>query len=139
MPVIINSEEMETRRGEGWVEITLADPQIIGTPAMTARRWIFEPGASGPEWIQGDVDQLLYVIRGSGLAVVNGQEFQLNEESLLWVEPGEHYCFIGGDGPGNFTRLCPRSVINDSDPQLHCYQLGAGQNAYPRCRRNLWE
>ena len=97
MPVIVNSEEMATRRGKGWVEITLADTQTIGAPAMVARRWIFEPGARGPELVQGNVDQLLYVIRGSGLAVVNGQEFRLSQESLLWVEPGERYCFIGGD------------------------------------------
>ena len=97
MPVIVNSEEMVTRRGEGWAEIILADTQTIGAPAMVARRWIFEPGARGPELVQGNVDQLLYVIRGSGLAVVNGQEFRLSQESLLWVEPGERYCFIGGD------------------------------------------
>lgn len=98
MPVIVNSEEMVTRRSEGWVEITLADTQIIGAPAMVARRWIFESGGRGPELVQDDVDQLLYVIRGSGLALVSGQEFQLDEESVLWVEPGEHYCFIGGSG-----------------------------------------
>ena len=97
MPVIVNSEEMVTSRGEGWAEITLADTQTIGAPAMVARRWVFEPGARGPELVQGNVDQLLYVIRGSGLAVVSGQEFQLGEESLLWVESGERYCFIGGD------------------------------------------
>lgn len=97
MPVIVNSEEMITRRGAGWTEITLADARIIGAPAMVARRWVFEPGAQGPELVQGDVDQLLYVIRGSGLALVNGEEFQLDEESVLWLEPGEHYCFIGSD------------------------------------------
>jgi quercetin dioxygenase-like cupin family protein len=97
MPVIVNSEEMVTRRGEGWTEITLADTQTIGAPAMVARRWVFEPGARGPELVRGEVDQLLYIIRGSGLAVVNGQEFRLSEESVLWVESGERYCFIGGD------------------------------------------
>lgn len=97
MPVIINSEEMATRRGEGWTEVTLADTPAIGAAAMVARRWVFEPGAQGPERVQGEVDQLLYVIRGSGLALVNGQEFRLSQESLLWVEPGERYRFIGGD------------------------------------------
>jgi quercetin dioxygenase-like cupin family protein len=97
MPLIVNAEEMVTRQGEGWAEITLADTQTIGAPAMVARRWIFEPGARGPGLVQGNVDQLLYIIRGSGLAVVNGQEFQLGQESLLWVEPGEPYYFIGGD------------------------------------------
>jgi quercetin dioxygenase-like cupin family protein len=97
MPIIINPEAMPvTRQGEGWAEITLADAQTIGAPAMVARRWVLGPGARGPELVQGEVDQLLYVIRGSGLAVVNGQEFRLSEESLLWLEPGESYQFIGG-------------------------------------------
>lgn len=96
MPVIIEAHEMITRRGEGWVEITLADAQTIGAPAMVARRWVLEPGARGPELVQGEVDQLLYVIRGSGLAIVNGQEFTLNDESVLWLEPGERYHFSSG-------------------------------------------
>ena len=97
MPVIVNSEEMITRRGEGWIEITLADTQTIGTPAMVARRWVFEPGAWGPKLVQGEVDQLLYVIRGSGKAIVNGEEFLLADESVLWLEPGERYQFVGGE------------------------------------------
>lgn len=98
MPIIINEEAMSiTHRGEGWTEITLADTHTIGAPAMVARRWVFEPGARGPESVHGEVDQLLYVIRGSGLAMVNGQAFRLSKESLLWVEPGERYCFIGGE------------------------------------------
>ena len=96
MPVIVNSEEMITHRGEGWIEITLADTQTIGAPAMVARRWVFESGAYGPELIQGNADQLLYVIRGSGKAIVNGEEFLLADESVLWLEPGERYQFVGG-------------------------------------------
>jgi quercetin dioxygenase-like cupin family protein len=97
MPVIVNSEVMQTKQGRDWTEITLADAQTIGAPAMVARRWVLAPGATGPELVQGDVDQLLYVIRGSGLALVNGREFPLDEESLLWVEAGERYHFVGGD------------------------------------------
>ena len=96
MPVIVNSEEMLTRQGEGWTEITPTDTQTIGTPAMMARRWVFESGARGPELVQGDVDQLLYVIRGSGKAIVNREEFLLADESMLWLEPGERYQFIAG-------------------------------------------
>ena len=95
MPIIVNPEEMKVNRtGEGWLEIILADSQTIGAPAMVARRWVLEPGARGPELIQGDADQLLYVIRGRGLAIVDGEEFSLDEESVLWLEPGEHYQFM---------------------------------------------
>ncbi len=99
MPIIVNSEDMKiTRQGEGWTEITLADSQTIGAPAMVARRWLLEPGARGPEQTQGDADQLLYVIRGSGAAIVDGRKFPLaGGESILWLEPGEQYRFIAGE------------------------------------------
>ena len=97
MPIIVDAEKTQaTRKGEGWIEITIADAETIGAPAMVARRWAIEPHAQGPELVQGDVDQLLYVIRVSGTAVVDVKEFTLNDESVLWLEPGERYHFIAG-------------------------------------------
>ena len=98
MPIIVNADETKvTRTGPGWTEVTLADAQNIGAPAMIACRWVIEPGAQGPELVQGEVDQLLYVIQGNGLAIVDGQEFPLDDESVLWVEPGERYHFVAGE------------------------------------------
>ena len=64
--------------------------------AMLARRWIFDPGMEGPKNTQGDHVQLLYVISGSGKAIVDGQSFELDHESVLWLEPGETYHFVAG-------------------------------------------
>ena len=64
---------------------------------MVARRWTLEPNATGPMLTQGDSEQLLYVIRGSGIALVNGEELPLDRESVLWLEPGEKYQFVAGD------------------------------------------
>ncbi|MFQ5611083.1 MAG: hypothetical protein ACE5H9_03025 [Anaerolineae bacterium] len=98
MPIIINAQDTHlTRRGAGWQEITLADARTIGAPAMVARRWRLEPGASGPDLEQGDAEQLLYVIRGGGAALVDGQALPLSTESVLWLEPGERYRFIAGE------------------------------------------
>jgi len=97
MPIIVNREDVKTTsQGEGWRELTVADSETFGAPAMIAKRWQFEPGAGGPELVLGDVDQLLYVIRGSGTAVVDGVEMALTEESILWLEPGEKYRFVAG-------------------------------------------
>lgn len=97
MPILVNPEDVKvTGRGDGWTEMTIADSQTFGAPAMIARRWLFEPGAKGPEKVQEDVDQLLYVIRGSGSAVVDGVTMPLNDESMLWLEPGERYQFVAG-------------------------------------------
>jgi quercetin dioxygenase-like cupin family protein len=97
MPTLINPDQMTTAEtGEGWVDLSLAEPGITGTSAMVAHRWTLQPGVTGPERIHGDVDQLLYVIRGSGKAIVDGQVFALDHESILWLEPGETYHFVAG-------------------------------------------
>jgi len=97
MPNLVSSDDMVvTKSGEGWRELTLADAQTFGATAMIARRWEFEPGARGPQWQHGDSDQLLFVIRGSGQAIVNGEPLGLSEESMLWLEPGESYQFVAG-------------------------------------------
>ena len=98
MPIIVKAEETKiVRQGEGWKLIGLADETTFGAPAMIARRWVLDPGARGPELRHSDSDQLLYVIRGDGAAEVDGQTLVLSEESVLWLEPGELYRFIGGD------------------------------------------
>ena len=95
MPIIVNTEDtVVTRQGDGWMEITLTDAGMIGEPVMVARRWLLKPNAKGPELVHNDTDQLLYVIRGSGSAIVNGEEMLLSDESVLWLEPGERYQFI---------------------------------------------
>ncbi len=97
MPIFVNRDEFRiNRQGEGWVEITLADGQIIGEPAMTARRWSFEPETTGPVLEHGQVEQLLYVISGEGVAWVNDTLLPLEPETVLWLEPGDRYQFKSG-------------------------------------------
>jgi quercetin dioxygenase-like cupin family protein len=98
MPVILQADETKViRQGDGWQEIALADTNTFGAEAMIARRWVLESGARGPELVHGQADQLLYVIRGEGTAVVDNQPFPLTEESILWLEPGEIYQFVAGE------------------------------------------
>lgn len=97
MPIIINAENAIITQGAGWTRFTVADAELIGAPAMVTHRWIFEPEARGPKFEQGDTDQLLYVIRGSGKTIVNGEQMPLTGESVLWVEPGERYQFVAGE------------------------------------------
>ncbi len=97
MPTLIDLDQMQTARtGDGWLEVTLADSRATGTAVMVVRRWILQPGAAGPETTHADADQLLYVARGGGKAVVDGKEFPLDHESILWLEPGEGYHFVAG-------------------------------------------
>lgn len=98
MPIIVRPEEMRIhRQEEGWTAITLADSQTISAPAMVARRWSLEPRAIGPQMTQGDAEELLYVIRGSGIALVEGERLPLEPETVLWLEPGDRYQIEAGE------------------------------------------
>jgi quercetin dioxygenase-like cupin family protein len=98
MPTIIGPDDIaDSQTGDGWQVRTVADAAHLGAPAMTARWWTFEPGARGPSQQRGRADEMLYVVRGGGSAVVDGQSFELTDESVLWVEEGETYYFVAGE------------------------------------------
>ena len=105
MPIIIAKDQTVIRQGEGWKEVTLASTQVFDQAAMVARRWVFEAGATGPETTHGDHDQLLYVIAGNGQAMVDGNIFPLDHESVLWIEPGETYHFQAGMNDLSYKHL----------------------------------
>lgn len=98
MPIILKPEDMEVEIAEeGWMKTTLADYKTIGTAAIVAHRWSFEPLACGPEQVHGDSDQLLYVISGDGSVRVNGESLPLGKETLLWLEQGDVFQFLAGE------------------------------------------
>ena len=96
MPKVFDASDRAIEEGKGWMRIILASDQAFGDSVMVAERWIFEPGAQGPERVQGQSDQLLYVIQGNGVAVVDGNELAVEPESMLWLEPGDRYYFEAG-------------------------------------------
>ena len=97
MPTIMQPNETPIlSQGDGWQEIGLTLPDTFAEATLVARRWILAPGARGPQLEQGTHEQLLYVIRGSGIAEVDGEALALSDESMLWLEAGECYCFVAG-------------------------------------------
>lgn len=97
MPIIINPDEMKPpQEGKGWRIQTLADGEDFGVPAMIAKNWQLEPNAVSPQITHDDTEQMLYVIRGSGTAVVGEEHFPLEPETMLWIEPGDEYHFEAG-------------------------------------------
>lgn len=98
MPTILQPEKMQTEASEeGWTKTILADLHTIGTSAIVAHRWSFEPLAHGPQKKHNNTDQLLYIISGSGAAQVNGDRLPLEKETVLWLEQGDVYQFIAGE------------------------------------------
>lgn len=97
MPIIVKNEEKRVQQhADGWEEILLADAEIIGSPALAARHWSFQPNVAGPQIEHGDYDEMLYVISGNGYAWVGDRRFSLAPESLLWLEAGDSYHLEAG-------------------------------------------
>lgn len=102
MPVIVNpveKDETPADQGDGWVIRRIAGRELFGGTAMAAFHWSLAPHAAGPQFEHGDVDEMFYVISGTGAAVIAGRRFTLEAESLLWLESGDAGHFeAGGDG-----------------------------------------
>jgi len=100
MPEFRQAADIEVEdHGEGWTVSVLADRRHVPGMAMIARRWIFEPGAEGPEELwTGPAERFLYVVAGSGRLHSGGGASELERESVVWLEPGDGYRIAAGEG-----------------------------------------
>lgn len=99
MPIIVKPDDMPTKRsGDGWQEIALTGGDVTSDSAMVARRWSLQPNARGPRVSHShDTEEFLYVIMGSGVALVGSERLPLEHETVLWLEPGDSYQLEAGE------------------------------------------
>ncbi|WP_262179780.1 cupin domain-containing protein [Haloarcula laminariae] len=75
---------------------------VMATDEAQAAEMTVEPGRSvgGPENYHTESDQWLFVVSGSGLATVDGEEKRIDAGDLLRIEAGErHGIENDGDEP----------------------------------------
>ncbi|MBV0903703.1 cupin domain-containing protein [Haloarcula salina] len=75
---------------------------VMETEEAQVAEMTVEPGRSvgGPENYHADSDQWLFVVRGSGVATVDGEEQRLAAGDLVRIEAGErHGIENDGDEP----------------------------------------
>lgn len=99
MPALIMPEQMEVEtRGEGWVIWRMVNHRATQEPVLLLRRWLVSPGARTPEVEHTTAqERFFYVVRGHGTLLVNGSPYPIEEESVLWAEPGDRFAFAAGD------------------------------------------
>ena len=97
MPRIIKKEDIQCHpQIPGFQIKSVTEALNQDSQVMEVKRLILDPNIISPEFTHNDIDQLLYVIKGDGIAKVNSTEFPLDKESILWLESGEKYHFISG-------------------------------------------
>ncbi|WP_424000732.1 cupin domain-containing protein [Haloarcula salina] len=75
---------------------------VMETDEAQVAEMTVEPGRAvgGPENYHADSDQWLFVVRGSGVATVDGEEQRLDAGDLVRIEAGErHGIENDGDEP----------------------------------------
>jgi quercetin dioxygenase-like cupin family protein len=98
LPLVYDPKASRThKQGEGWKLVTLADYANAESVALVVRRWSLQAGARTPETPHEESEEMLYVVQGSGYALVGEQYFELSAESMLWLEPGDSYRLIAGN------------------------------------------
>ena len=78
---------------EGYFEV------VMGTDEAQAAEMTVEPGRSvgGPENYHPESDQWLFVVSGTGVATVDGDEQRIDAGDLLRIDAGERHG-IANDG-----------------------------------------
>jgi quercetin dioxygenase-like cupin family protein len=98
LPLIFEPERDRIyKQGEGWKVTTMADHTDVGTAALLVRRWSLQARVSTPQALHEGHEEMLYVMRGNGEAIVGNQRLELSAESMLWLEPGDSYQLIAGE------------------------------------------
>src|SRR5262249_10034105 len=75
---------------------------VLGDKHSQAAQMTLGPGETegGPDNRHRGADQWLYVVAGTGVAVVNGERVELREGTLVLIQRGDkHEIHNTGDGP----------------------------------------
>jgi mannose-6-phosphate isomerase-like protein (cupin superfamily) len=102
------------------LELTAEFRTVFGVRQVQAAEMVVAPGASegGPENRHRGADQWLYVVSGTGLAIVDGSEQPLAPGSLLVIERGENHEVrnTGGEPLKTVNFYHPPAYDSDEEP-----------------------
>lgn len=71
------------------IKVLLA-PDKEGVEELTFSHALIPPG-SQTDYQVHDRGELIYIVRGRGVAVCEGEEMPIQEDVVLWVAAGEHH------------------------------------------------
>jgi len=96
MPTIFGPSDLPVRNEDGATYTTLANAAMLGANALDVERIILESGKKSEPASAVDAERFLYVIQGSGQALVGNETFPLAPESMLWIESGDAFSLEAG-------------------------------------------
>ena len=105
MPTIFQPKDLPVTEKNGVNIATLANRAMLGSNALQVERIRLETSVKSSMFKAADAERFVYVIRGNGRAYVSEQAFQLDAESMLWLEKDDT-CYLEANTGGLEVLLC---------------------------------
>ena len=105
MPILFEPDELPVTQQAGATVTTLANRAMLQADALQVERLVLEANAKSSSYNAADTERFVYVIGGSGQAHVQTKTFQLEPESVLWLEHNDAFSLEAGAG-GLEVLLC---------------------------------
>ena len=65
--------------------------KLLGSEKLVAEMVCYEPGQATPEHAHPKQDEIFYVVEGSGVMIINGEEISLKPSNLILVKANEKH------------------------------------------------
>ena len=96
MPTIFEPNDLPVRNEDGAIYTSLANAAMLGADALQVERVTLDAGKKSEPASAVEAERFLYVIHGSGQALVGNETFHLAPESMLWIELGDTFTLKAG-------------------------------------------
>ena len=91
----VSKSEVELRKGSPSMSIKSYPSDL--KELSVARIWVNgrHPNEEGAQFIEHKCNVLIYVIKGEGKVIIDGQEFEVKAEETVTIPSGQKYYIIG--------------------------------------------
>ncbi len=90
-------EDKNLREDDGWVRMHvqwLCTEETMGAQSLVLGRTVFEPGGAAHEYhTHPNAEEVLYVIKGNGIAISGDEEFEIGPGDVIFVPKGDRHFF----------------------------------------------
>ena len=93
MPTIFEPKDLPIDEKTGVKIATLANQAMLGTDALQVKRITLSANSKSESFDAENMERFVYVISGKGQAQVGNEFFQLEAESVLWLEKTDSFRF----------------------------------------------
>jgi mannose-6-phosphate isomerase-like protein (cupin superfamily) len=94
---VVHRDEIAGRASAGAIELPILT-EDFGCMFVTETVRSIEPGTTAGSYESGQHEEVLFILAGTGILLLDGQEIEFGQESAIQIAPGQAYR-LRADGP----------------------------------------